>query len=288
MAAKERVVDVLIHPENPNIKVYFGPVGPAKAKSLLETYHVDYRKYRPTYAEGLSRDMVNKYWNFDGSPIRIDDKKNLFDGQHRLNAVSISDTTQVFLIIEGLPEKAYDTTDTGLPRNHGDTLRRRGYNNVSVRAALVKLIARWEEGRSLSDTKRLTHSELDAYHDKYVDTITRSVALTVGTARKVFVPTGVMAFVWWKLRQTCTDSGGDPSQADEFLMAVAEGEHLQRGMPEYALRERLLHSAEEGLTRNELAHYFFQAWNAKREGRELIRVSLPRGIVGRNNMAEPH
>jgi hypothetical protein len=274
---------------NGKVEAYFDDhVGPARAEQLLKTYKVDYRKYRETYAEGLGRDMISGHWNFDGSPIRIDEEGNLFDGQHRLNAVIMSGTTQEFLIVTGLPVSAYDTTDTGLARTYGDTLRRRGYTNVSLRAALVKLISRWETGYSLDSTKRLTNSELDAIHDKYVDQISRAAGMAGSVAKKVFVPNAVLALIWWKLRQVAEESGGNAAEADEFMIAVTEGENLSRGMPEYALRNRLINDAEIDHSRMEYAHMFFYAWNSRREGQELHRITLPRGVTTRENMAVPH
>src|SRR5712664_3085311 len=134
------------------VRISLITVGPEAAKAMLSTYHVDYRKYRPSYGEGLARDMVNGDWIFDGSPIRTDVEDNLFDGQHRLQAVVKSSTTQEFLLISKLPVSAYDTTDTGLARSFADSLRRRGYKNATMRTALTKIIERWENGKSLGDT----------------------------------------------------------------------------------------------------------------------------------------
>lgn len=274
------------HTTNPtltdgDVEVWFERVGPARAKQLLETYKVDYRKYRPSYGEGLARDMASGHWNFDGAPLRIDRENNFFDGQHRLNAVILSDTIQNFLIISGLPVEAYNTADTGLARNYGDTLRRRGYSNVTMRTALVKLIDRWEQVYSLNDTRRRTTPELDAIHDKYVDTISRAVANALSTDRKVDMPPALVSFSWWLL------SSIDLVQAKTFLLAVAEGENLRKGQPAYTLRERLRHDAEMPHTRNEYMHFVFQAWNAFRDGRDLERVALPSGLVSRENMAVP-
>jgi hypothetical protein len=107
-----------------NVVAWFEDIGPARAEELLKTYKVDYRKYRASYADGLARDMRvdpetgKSHWNFDGSPVRIDVENNLFDGQHRLNAIKLSDTTHRFLMVSGLPVEAYHTTDTGLARTY--------------------------------------------------------------------------------------------------------------------------------------------------------------------------
>jgi hypothetical protein len=265
-----------------NVVARFEDVGPARAKELLDTYKVDYRKLRPTYRDGLTRDMVNGHWNFDGSPIRIDEEGNLFDGQHRLSAVEQSGTTQRFLIVYGLPVEAYNTTDTGLARTYNDTLRRRGYQNVSQRGALVKLIHRWNTGRSLDDTTRMTASEMDDIHDRYVDSISRAVQLSVSTARKICLPGALVSFSWWLLSRV------DSERAYTFLVSVAEGENLRHGQPAYTLRERLRMDIEQRYTRNEYMHLVISAWNAYVENREITRLILPRGIMTRDRMARPN
>lgn len=264
-----------------DVVVWFEDIGPARAEELLKTYKVDYRKFKPSYAEGLARDMQNGDWIFDGSPIRIDIEDNLFDGQHRLRAVAKSNTTQRFQIIAGLPVKAYDTTDTGLARTYGDSLRRRGFNNVSMRTALVKLIDRWKGGQSLGDTKRRTAPELDAVHNDNLDSINWAISNAVSTSYKVHMPPAMVAFSWWALGQiSYTD-------CKTFMVGVAEGENLRKGQPIYTLRERLRNDAEEHYSRNEYAHLTFQAWNAFRDGKEIHRLQFPSGVVSRDNMAVP-
>lgn len=264
-----------------DVVAWFEKVYPERARQMLNTYEVDYRKLRPTYAAGLARDMVNGKWNFDGAPIRIDSDGNLFDGQHRLTAVIESEKPQTFLILGNLPVEAYNTADTGLARTYSDTLRRRGYNNVSLRGALQKIIHRWESGKSLDDTKRLTYSELDEIMFNNIDTINHAVANTMSTVRKTPLPGALLAFSWWILARI------DIADAKTFLVSLAEGENLRKGQPVYTLRERLRNDAERGHTRNEYMHLVFAAWNAFRDGRELTRVPLPSGYVTREMIVVP-
>lgn len=268
--------------EHGDVVVWFEEVGPERAKALLKTYKVDYRKYRPTYAEGLARDMINGVWVFDGATVRIDKDGNLFDGQHRLNAVIESGVFETFLFVAGIVPEAYNTADTNLPRTYGDTLRRRGYQNVLQRGALVKLIHRWETGRSLDDGRRLTSPEMDEVHDKYVDSVNRALKMSASTAKKVFMPASLVSFSWWIL------SRYEQEKAFTFMVSLAEGENLRRGNPAYALRERLRIDADENYTRNEYMHLVFSAWNAFVEGRELTRLVLPKGFVSREKIVNPY
>lgn len=271
---------------NPTIKygevvAWFETVGPERAKELLSTYHEDYRKYRPKYAEGLARDMKSGHWNFDGSPIRIDIQGNLFDGQHRLHSVIESASIQSFLFIAGLPVEAYNTTDTGLPRSYRDNLRRRGYSNVTLRGSLVRLIAKWDDNLSLDDSKRLTNAESDEVHDKYVDTINRALQVSLSTNRHVDLPTSLWAFSWWVLTKI------DMEKAHTFLVGTAEGEYIGKGNPAYTLQRRLREESANGRTRNELMHLVFQAWNAFVRGEQITRLHFPKSYVTRDKMEIP-
>jgi hypothetical protein len=259
---------------------YYDFIGPEAAKQLLSTYHVDYRKYRPSYGEGLARDMAAGNWIDDGSPIRVDCQGNLFDGQHRLNAVIKSNTTQEFSFVVGLPVSAYDTTDTGLARSFADSLRRRGYKNATMRTALTKLIERWESGKGLGDTKRLTMSEVEAVHDKHVDTISRALSLSVGSVNRCNLPGALLAFSWWLLSEQ------DNLKAKMFMTQFVEGEHLHKGMPTYALRSRLYDIQEASAPRNEYMYLVLRAWKAFCDEEEQYRIQLPSGLITREMLDE--
>lgn len=262
------------------IQVWFEHVGPARAEELLGTYHVNYRKLRPSYALALGTDMEAGNWNFDGSPVRIDEHGNLFDGQHRLTAIRESNTFQWIMFVANLPQGAYLTTDTGLARNYGDSLRMRGYTNVSARASLTKLIARWDQDRNLDSSRRLTNAVADEYHDKYADRISRAVALAGNDVRKIPVPLSVVAFTWFTLLEISVE------KAHEFMGSLSEGDSLPRGNPILTLRNRLMRDISFSYTRMQYMYMIFSAWNAFLEGRELNVINVPTTLT-RSNMVEP-
>jgi hypothetical protein len=270
-----------------NVVAWFEDIGPARAEELLKTYKVDYRKYRASYADGLARDMRvdpetgKSHWNFDGSPVRIDVENNLFDGQHRLNAIKLSDTTHRFLMVSGLPVEAYHTTDTGLARTYGDLLRMRGYANVQLRTAILKLISRWERGVSLDEGKRMTHAELDDLNDRHISEVNRAIEQFYSVRYRIPATPAVVAFLWWLFRSI------DVEKATEFMVGVAETENLKHGHPAYTLSKRLIHDMEVHHTRMEYVEMFIRAWNAFIQGNEqYYRISVPTYLT-RERMATP-
>lgn len=241
-----------------SIKASFITVGPALAEQALATYRENYRKLRPSYAEGLARDMRNGFW-LSGSVVQFIEGENgeqeIADGQHRFTAVVESNTEQEFLVITGLPRGTYSVTDQNLVRNYGDLLRHRGYSG-NIRPALVKLIHKVENGPNIDTTKRFTNNELDITHDKYVDTISRAVAMAATTKRKWLSET-LVAYTWWSLSEVHRE------KAYTFLMEVFEGQNIREGMASYNLRNRL-QSEWEGknvLTRMAYMNLIYDAWN---------------------------
>ena len=60
------------------------------------------RNIRPGDVARYARDMSSGKWGLAGDPVRFDKDGNLIDGQHRLQAIIRSDTTQEMVVIRGL------------------------------------------------------------------------------------------------------------------------------------------------------------------------------------------
>ena len=282
-----------------NLSVRFEVIGAEQADKYLETYEDDYRRLRQSHAEALASDMDTDNWRPDGDTIKFMEKPDgaivLGDGQHRLTAIKISGIAQEMIVVEGVPVVAYDTMGVALPRNFADALRRDAFTNTLLRQALVSLIERWELGRSLGDTKKITNARKREIHTMYVKEINRAMDLTVGRVKRVDMPAAMIAFSWFILRSK------DEVKAMEFMegLLTGAGTYMLPGNPIITLSNFLKDHAEDRLTRMELAHYVFQAWNAFREEdpievakgqppyRKLYRLQKPSGIVTRENMAEP-
>jgi hypothetical protein len=223
-------------------RAYFVTIGPEFAKKLLETYSVDYRKLRPNHAEDLAMDMRNEKWQLDGSPIRLTSQGHLLDGQHRATALIMSNTRQEFLIVDCLSESTYDTVDTNaLSRSYNDILRKRGFSNVSSRTALTKLLLKWDT-RTQLDTREAFKSiaELDAVHNPNQERITWAVNNAANLDRNIYVAKSIVSLAFFVLGQVSEVT------IKELLSAVAIGEGLYRGTPEFALMNRLKNDRNSG------------------------------------------
>lgn len=84
--------------------------------------------------------MKRGAWIFSGGSLSLTATGKLIDGQHRLESVIRSGTTQVFNIQTGLAEEAFETLDIGRMRNAGDTVAIMGFKSANNVAILIKML----------------------------------------------------------------------------------------------------------------------------------------------------
>ena len=105
------------------------------------------RTVRVNKVTKYSYQMSNNHWIPNGDPIRFDVENNLIDGQHRLKAAIVSNTTLVdTIVVRGLSPQAYTTIDDGVVRKIGDVLARENIPNASEVGALARWIIVIERG----------------------------------------------------------------------------------------------------------------------------------------------
>ena len=87
------------------------------------------RKLNARRVKALAADMLAGRWIDGASMICFDDQGHLIDGQHRLSAVVVSDTPQLFHVMTGLTRYAQVVIDTGRSRTAADQLSMTGSKN---------------------------------------------------------------------------------------------------------------------------------------------------------------
>lgn len=68
----------------------------------------------------MATDMKNGRWMATHQGIAFNEKGELFDGQHRMNAIIISGASIEMYVFRDVPEKAWHKTDIGRKRNYTD------------------------------------------------------------------------------------------------------------------------------------------------------------------------
>ena len=150
------------------VKIEEVEITPKQAEKMLEK-NIDNRKLRRGYVKKLAQEMQEGRWLFDGTPIKLTDQQRVLDGQHRLNAIVLSRTTQKFLIITGIEEETFKVMDTGKGRTAGDALEIHGAQYHAVMAAAIKLILNIKNNK-YGDTSKNTspsHTEIIDFYDAH-------------------------------------------------------------------------------------------------------------------------
>jgi hypothetical protein len=110
-----------------------------KAKVLLDR-NVLNRRYRPKTAAKYARDLVADKWITTHEGIGIDVDGNVFDGQHRLNAIILADKPMFLLVVRNLPREARLAVDQGIQRTIDDVLNNNGIPVTKREVGICKLI----------------------------------------------------------------------------------------------------------------------------------------------------
>lgn len=96
-------------------------ITPEIAKELLATSPGN-RQLRVGYVDNLAGAMKRGEWRVTSQGIGIDVNGRLRDAHHRLNACIKSGASFQSLVVLGMPENAYEVTDTGINRTLADRM----------------------------------------------------------------------------------------------------------------------------------------------------------------------
>jgi len=254
-------------------------ITPDDAMKLLERNQLN-RKLSTHLVTKYSEAMRTNQWVFDAAPIRIDDKGNLLDGQHRLWAVIESDRPQEFLVVEGLQGDTMAVMDTGKNRTFADILgmHHRDLTSVTNIAAATTAIHRWESGargvalrpnRGNMGTNIVLLDFFEKNREGIIEArlVARRIRDNVGGTEQ---PLAVLAWIFYS---------SDADDATFFFDRLVDGVGLEAGSPILAFRQWILRSNSQML-RPEMDLFValgIKAWNAYRSGTPVQMLVWKRG-----------
>lgn len=229
-------------------------------------------------------DMKTGAWSITGAPIAFDTDGRLIDGQHRLTALArVRDAAFVMAVITGLPTEAQKAIDKGRARVHGDQLVIDGVPNGGFVSSSARFGCRWEMGAIISDKYgEVSDARLDrwlAEHPDHIQTVTDLYT----PCRRMAIPPRIGLAVASRLREI------DKDAADTFIHHLADGGQ-PKGDPTNTLRERMFRAQamRERIRESDHLAWMIQAWNARRDHREVTKFQRPRGGVWtRENFPHP-
>ena len=102
-----------------NIQSMIVLVTPTMAQKWLEK-NINNRRIRPTVVNSYAKDMKDGRWTINNDAITFDKKGILTNGQHRLNAIIESNTSQYMMVMYGIEHNV--NMDRPVTRSLSDNL----------------------------------------------------------------------------------------------------------------------------------------------------------------------
>lgn len=245
------------------MKTEIKDITPVMAKEMLRR-NTSNRKLNQSHVIFLASEMSNGHWLFDGQPIRRTTAGGLLDGQHRLEAVVLSETTQKFVIIDGIKSEAFKVMDTGKMRNATDAFGVEGIPKATIAAGATRIIMRHTAGKSSkeSGSNKYSNTELLNYykaHPNIKDFVKASQPL-YKEFEKVLSQSSIAGFSYLMGQFNVT-------QSEEFWSKVCTGNNISAGCPAGVLRKRLIADklATTSMSYSMRTAVIFKAWNHYRK-----------------------
>jgi hypothetical protein len=280
----QQVVQVLQHPELPQVTVEFQKVTPEIAKAYLEKMPPWQRLESEKTTDEYSDDMLDDDWLFTGDSIKFTDEGEFFDGQHRAQAIYTSGQPQIMLVVRGLDRSAMRVLDTGYQRRFTNYLSTQNVSYVQDVANLTGKVLDWRRGNfahpSVARQPNARHLNAKKSHQKLIHTFEsmRDEIITAvvrgGQIRRGFpgsAPVAVFAFAYLYLGRL------DPYKREEFFEELA-GKTMRSADATYPIRalEKTLtaRSQEKGIPSYTWLNWMFRTWDEWLAEQPLSRDSF--------------
>lgn len=233
---------------------------PAWARQILATAAPNrtMRKRRiQLYADAMRGDS----WKLTGEPIIIDDLGRLLDGQHRLQACLESNTPFRTYLVEGdVDEDAMIAIDSGLSRGPGDALYFLGEQNVTILAATVHWLYRYQTDQIRMERTFQARPDLIEFVEKHREALQRAVPIGK-RLRKYMLPSMGAALYFLAERD-------DAELARSFFIRLIMGGDYTHPTAALLLREVLANNKayRKRLPPSDIWALVVKAWNYERRG----------------------
>jgi len=206
--------------------------GPEEAAMALSTN----RSNRPLSAfniGALTSALRRGEWKLNGETIVFDSDGRLIQGQHRLTAVIKSGVWIESFVIRGVPSGVFATMDQGKKRSGSDVLAVEGKSNSVSMASAARAILMLSHVHEVAAFQNYSQQQILDVVEAH-PMIEVWVSRFAGSDMRKFLPAAFAGVL-----TLAAERHGGASIA-EFFDQVQSGEHLERTMPAYVLRERFM------------------------------------------------
>jgi len=149
---------------------------PEMAKILLQFNNNPRSRISMADAEAYARDMKSDNWGQTHESLGLDLRHEIYDGQHRLTAITIAGKTVLMLITFNCTPKARMHNDMGKKRTQSEKL------DITLQNEIGKKLVTTANSmiRGVTGKSRVTTSELESFCAKYGHIIDYVVKMTPG------------------------------------------------------------------------------------------------------------
>ena len=222
----------------------------------------------------FAAEMKRGKWHSNGESIKFDSKGRFIDGQHRLQAVIKSNTTQEFVVVRNLSpdDSTFATIDAGRKRTATAVLAMEGTPNSHALASIISFYHLCRANLALDKELRLSSQQiLSTYRNDPEDW---SLAASCAGNVKALIrkpPYGVFAYLARKV---------NPDAFNKFHESLKTGAGLEFNSQILALRNYLLNGNARRRSSNEAIrlcefNVCVNGWNHWRSGnkRQSIKAN---------------
>lgn len=124
-------------------------INPDLAKQWLESLDEIQRPLKINHVKFLASEMKNGRWELTGEPIIFSESGSLLNGQHRLNAIILSEVSVKMLVVQGAKKESYHKMDAGVSRSAADVVSAYGYKNSSTLSSTARLVIAYQQSEKL-------------------------------------------------------------------------------------------------------------------------------------------
>jgi len=244
------------------------PVDHILAKLLLKLNSGN-RKISHKHVQSIANSIHLGEWEQTGDTVKISEKGRLLDGQHRLDAISKTNSVVLVDLAFGVADAAQSRIDINLVRTVGNNLQIAGLKNATVLASAARLIKSIEAGLCYVD---FSISKPSVYDFCVRDHALQGAAATAASINSKMglkrLNTGICVGLYL-LRNA------DLHSLNTFLKMVESGANLQDESPILHLRNNLYRGSHNHSRASiEVAAWIIKAYQLWVEGATCRRLAF--------------
>ena len=231
--------------------------------------NLNFRKKRQWWVADIARDITAGRYALNGETIKFNERGELIDGQHRLSAVVLAGVPIQSYVVFGV--RGESTIDRGHSRLFSDELTNMGHKHVTVLAAVLRMVYRYERAGSAALLNKNVQQFGVATTGELLEVLSRHEKAAAAVCKVVnhqgIISQSILGFVTYMGVVRCPTAA---DIVDPFLEGITDGANLSTDDPLFHLRNRMLvnKSSKAKLSPVAVLATTIKAWNR-------YKMSLP-------------